>query len=62
MRSEGLLERLWGLKHEEIVRELLELKWPNVFDGTIRDRPQQWTSVHWREVYGFPEGGAGLAH
>ena len=39
MRCTRLLERLWGLKHEEIVRELLTPKRPNVFDGTIRDWP-----------------------
>ena len=62
MQCEGLLERPWSFKHEEIIQELLELERPTVFDETIRDRPQQWSSTHWREVYGFPEGGAGLAH
>ena len=58
----GLLERPWRLKQEEIVRELLAIECPNVFDGTIRDRPQLWTSDLWRDVYHFPEGGAGLAN
>ena len=62
MECEGLLERPWGLKQEEMNRELLELEQPKIFDGTIRDRPQQWTSRHQREVYGFSEGKASLAH
>ena len=62
MRCVGLLERPWGLKQEEIIWELLATERPNVFDGTIQDRPQQWTSGHWREVCGFLEGGVGLAH
>ena len=35
MRCAGLLEPPWELKHEEIVRELLATKRPNIFDGTI---------------------------
>ena len=62
IRCTGLLERLWGLKHKEIVRKLLTTEWPNVFDGTIQDRPQLWTSEIWRDVYNFPSGGAGLAN
>ena len=62
MRCVGLLEQLWGLKQEEIVRELVAMECPNIFDGTIRDRPQLWTADLWRDVYNFPEGGAGLAN
>ena len=62
MRCAGLQEQLWGLKHEEIIWELLATERPNVFDGTIQDRPEQWTSGHWREVYSFWEGRAGLAN
>ena len=57
-----LLEWPWELKHDEIVWELLATKRPNVFDKMIWDRPQQWTSGHWREVYNFPEGGVGMAN
>ena len=62
MRCAGLLERPWGLKHEEIVCEVVATKRPYIFDGTIRDRPQLWTADLWRDVYNFPEGGAGLAN
>ena len=62
IRCVGLLEQPWGSKHKDIVRELLAMERPNMFDTTIRDRPQQWTSELWREVYNFPEGGADLAN
>ena len=62
MRCARLLERPWRLKQEEIFRELLATKRPNIFDGTIRDRPQLWIANLWRDVYHFPEGWAGLAN
>ena len=62
MRCTRLLERPWTLKREEIVRKLLQPECLNIFDGTIRDRPQLWTAEQWREVYEFPSGGAGLAN
>ena len=40
MRCAGLLERSWGLKHEDIVRELIAMEQPNMFDMTIQDRLQ----------------------
>ena len=39
MRCEGLLDRSWALKREQMVREMLQTEGPNIFDGTIRDRP-----------------------
>ena len=62
MRCAGLLERPWGLKHEEIVQAMLLTERPNVFNGTIRNRPQQWTPELWRGVYNFLKGRAGLAN
>ena len=62
MRCTGLLERPWALKKEEIVHKLVQPKHPNIFNATIRDRPQLWTADLWREVYGFPRGEAGLAN
>ena len=62
MRWAGLLERPWALKREELVRELLLPERSNIFDTTVRDRPQLWTAELWRESYGFPSGGAGLAN
>ena len=62
MRCVGLLERPWPLKREELVRELLLPERPNIFDTTIRDRPQLWTAELWRKTYDFPSGGAGLAN
>ena len=62
MRCEGLLDRLWTLKREQLVRELLLLERPNMFDTTVRDRPQLWTADLWRETYRFPRGGSGLSN
>ena len=62
MRCEGLLERPWALKREQLVREMLQQERPNIFDGTIRDRPQLWTADLWRDTYRFPRGGFGLAN
>ena len=38
MRCEGLLDRPWALKREQMVWEMLQTERPNIFDGTIRDR------------------------
>ena len=62
MRCVGLLERLWALKREELVCELIQPERPNIFDGMIRDWPQLWTAELWRETYEFLSGGAGLAN
>ena len=34
----------------------------NIFDTTIRDRPEEWTASVWREVYDFAPGGGGMAN
>ena len=34
----------------------------NIFDTTIRDRPEEWTAGVWREVYDFAPGGGGMAN
>ena len=62
MRCNGLLERPWTLKREELVRELVQPERPNIFDGTIQDRPQLWTTELWRDTYNFPSGGSGLSN
>ena len=58
MRCEGLLEHLWALKREQLVREMVQSQQPNIFDGTIRDRPQLWTADLWRDTYSFPRRGS----
>ena len=35
---------------------------PNIFDYTIRDRPQLWTADLWHDTYNFPRGGSGLSN
>ena len=62
MRCEGLLDRPWALKREQLVWELLQPERPNIFDGTIRDRPQLWTADMWRDTYRLPRGGSGLSN
>ena len=39
MQCADLLERPWCLKHEDLVRELITMERPNMFDMTIQDRP-----------------------
>jgi hypothetical protein len=40
----GLLEKPWGFKDEEVVRELLDGV-SNEFDNTIRGTPTRWTEA-----------------
>ena len=62
MRCAGLLERLWALKREELVQEMVQPEHPNIFDGTIRDQAQLWTADLWQDTYSFPRGGSGLSN
>ena len=62
MRCAELLERPWALKREELVWEMVQPEWPNIFDGTIRDRPQLWTANLWCDTYNFPRGGSGVSN
>ena len=54
----GLLNKPWNIKDEEMVRELVEGA-PNQFDHTIRCKPEKWTTLAWRETYGFKLEGYG---
>jgi hypothetical protein len=47
MGCSGFLEKLWGFKDEEIVRELLDGV-SNEFDNSIRALPTRWTEEVWR--------------
>ena len=63
----GLLERPWNLKNEDFIQQSVliregKVERNNMFDTTIRDRLEEWTSGVWREVYDFQPGGSGLAH
>jgi hypothetical protein len=60
MGCSGFLEKPWGFKDEEIVRELLDGV-SNEFDNSIQALPTRWTEDVWREVYNFSAGGGGLA-
>ena len=63
----GLLERPWNIKNEEFVHQFVmiqeqKMERNNIFDTTIRDRPEEWTAGVWREVYDFLPGGGGMAN
>ena len=63
----GLLERPWNLKNEDFIQQFVLIREGkqernNMFDTTIRDRPEEWTAGVWREVYDFQPGGSGLVH
>ena len=63
----GLLERPWNLKNEDFIQQFVliregKLEQNNMFDTTIRDRPEEWTAGVWREVYDFQPEGSGLAN
>ena len=62
MRCVGLLERPWALKREELVREMVQPERPNIFDRTIWDRSQLWTTELWQDTYNFLRGGSGLSN
>ena len=62
----GLLERPWNLKNEDFVQQFVLIREGklegNMFDTSIRDRPEEWTAGIWREVYDFGLGRNGLAN
>ena len=62
-----LLERPWNLKNDDFIQQFVliregRLERNNMFDTTIRDRPEEWNASVWRKVYDFQPGGSGLAH
>jgi hypothetical protein len=60
MGCSGLLEKPWGFKDDQIVRELLDGV-SNEFEHSIRATPVRWTEECWWEVYNFSKGGGGMA-
>ena len=63
----GLLEWPWNIKNEEFVQQFVmireqKMERSNIFDTTIRDRPEEWTAGVWGEVYAFLPGGGGMAN
>ena len=62
-----LLEQSWNLKNEEFIQQFVmirehKLERSNIFDTTIRDRPEEWIAGVWREVYDFQTGGGDMAN
>jgi hypothetical protein len=60
MGCSGLLEKPWGFKDDQIVRELLD-EVSNELEHLIRASPIRWMEECWREVYNFSKGGGGMA-
>ena len=60
IRCADLLNKLWNVKDEGLVRELVEGA-PNQFDHTVQCKPEKWTALVWREAYGFKPEGYGWA-
>ena len=63
----GLLDRPWNLKNEEFVQQFVMIREQkaeryNIFDGTMRDRLEEWTAGVWREVYNFLSGGGSMSN
>ena len=63
----GLLEGPWNLKNKEFIQQFImireqKMECNNIFDATIRNRPEEWTTRVWREVYNFLPGGGGMAN
>ena len=56
----SLMGKLWGLRMEDMVVELLGDK-DNRWHGTLRQAPKKWTAKEWRKVYGFAKEGEGMA-
>ena len=54
-----LRHRPWGLKSVHMLRKL-KTGAPNQFVGTLRAKPNMWTTVTWRKTYGFGPDGKGF--
>jgi hypothetical protein len=57
----GLWEKSWRVRCEEMVRELVTGEVDQVYSSTIRDQPDRWNAELWTRVYGFKQGGEGMA-
>ena len=56
----GLLNKPWNIKDEGLVRELVK-RAPNLFNHTVRGKPEKQTALVWKEAYGFKPEGYGWA-
>ena len=63
----GLLRRPWNIKNKDFVREFMMIReklaeQSNIFDSTMWDQPEDWTTGVWRVVYQFLLGENGMAN
>lgn len=61
MGCHGLWEKSWRVRSEDMVRELVTGEVDRVYASTIRGRPDRWNAELWGNVYGFKQGGEGMA-
>jgi hypothetical protein len=61
MSFHGLWEKSWRLRSEDMVRELVTGEVDRDYASTIRGRHDRWNAELWGSVYGFKQGGEGMA-
>ena len=61
IRCADLLNKLWNIKDERMVRGLIQGALGNQFDLSVRGKPERWTALAWQEAYGFKPEGYGWA-
>jgi hypothetical protein len=49
------------MRCEEMLRELVTREVDHIYASTIRGRPDMWNAKLWSRVYGFKQGGEGMA-
>ena len=57
----GLWEKSWRVRSENMVRQLVTGEVDRIYASTIRGRPDRWNAELWSRVYGFEQGGEGMA-
>ena len=57
----GLWKKSWRVRSEDMVRKLVTTEVDRIYVSTIRDRPDRWNAELWSHVYGFEQGGEGMA-
>jgi hypothetical protein len=57
----GLWEKSWRVQSEDMMRELVTGEVDRVYASTIRGQPDRWNAELWSNVYGFKQGGGGMA-
>ena len=56
-----LVEKSWRVRYEEMMKELINWEVNQIYASTIQSRPNIWNAELWSSVYGFKQGGEGMA-